>query len=218
MNQPTPALQSLSPRYTDNERRLFYPARVMTPTEVEQATMKYPDRVRRAVLGKWFLCGDLSPGMFDMVRRNLKGDLPARLTAFASPTGVSYGVVSHQFCGYAHRFILPLYEPKASELLHGIGDQPLMYMFGRDEDTEALVFPGPFGATAFLPMLAMAHAVEGEQLHDALAELPDVIHTLKQPMHVPSISGEQVTRVDVSVLLPTQSLKRFWGVGAEGAR
>jgi hypothetical protein len=205
--------------FSDDERRLFYPATILTPKEVLQRTERYPEKVRSVVRGNWFLCGDLSEQMFDMVKANWPGDLSIRVTGFASPIGVYYGVLSHQTKGHAHRFVLPLYEPSAGELLAAIQRAPLMFMLGRDEDVEAMVLPCPLPASDFAPLLGLSSRPAGEQLRDAVAELPNVISALKEPAQVPTaIRDHTVTHVDVSVLLPTQSLKMVLGQVQEEAQ
>ncbi|NML45935.1 hypothetical protein HHL11_19455 [Ramlibacter sp. G-1-2-2] len=203
------ARQALS----DDERRLFYTASILTPEEVAERTEQYPEKVRCVVTGNWFLCGDLSEQMFDLVKADWPGDLSIRVTAFASPIGVYYGVLSHQAKGHAHRFVLPLYEPSAGELLKAIQQTPLMFMLGRDEEVEAMVLPCPLPTRDFAPLLALCSQPAREQLRDAVAELPNVISVLKEPAQVPTaIHGREVTHVDVSVLLPTQSLKTVLGL------
>lgn len=200
--------------FSDDERRLFYPASILTPEQVLKTTEKYPENVRAQVLGNWFLCGDLSEAMFDLVKANWPGDLSIRITAFASPIGVYYGVVSHQTKGYAHRFVLPLYEPGAAELLKSIQLTPFMFMLGRDEEDEAMVLPCPLPGRDFAPLLALCRRPLNEHLLDAVAELPKVISILKEPSQVPtSVRGQEVTHVDVSVLLPTESLKTVLASG-----
>lgn len=194
--------------FSDDERRLFYPASILSPEQVVKTTAKHPEHVRAQVLGKWFLCGDLSERMFDLVKAEWPGDLSIRVTAFASPIGVYYGVVSHQARGYAHRFVLPLYEPSAGELLQSIQHHPLMFMLGRDEEEEAMVLPCPLPGHDFAPLLALCRRPGSEQLRDAVAELPNVLRVLKEPTQVPTaVRGQEVAHVDVSVLLPTESLK-----------
>jgi hypothetical protein len=206
MNQTDQQTLPASP-FSADERRLFYPASILTPEEVVKRTEQYPEKVRSVVHGKWFLCGDFSEQMFDTVKADWPGDLSIRLTAFASPIGVYYGVLSHQAKGFAHRFVLPLYEPSAGELLRGIQQTPLMFMFGRDEEVEAMVLPSPLPARDFAPLLGLFSRPGREQLLDAVAEMPSVISTLKEPNQVPTaIPQQDVTHVDVSVLLPTQSL------------
>jgi hypothetical protein len=216
MNQKemrAPANRSLA----DDERRLFYTASILTPEEVADRTERYPEKVRSVVTGNWFLCGDLSEQMFDLVKADWPGDLSIRVTAFASPIGVYYGVLSHQAKGHAHRFVLPLYEPSAGELLKAIQQTPLMFMLGRDEEVEAMVLPCPLPTRDFAPLLGLCSQPAREQLRDAVAELPNVISVLKEPAQVPTaIHGREVTHVDVSVLLPTQSLKTVLGL-AKGA-
>lgn len=198
---------------SDDERRLFYTATVLRPDEVAARTERYPEKVRSVVRGNWFLCGDLSEQMFDMVKTDWPGDLSIRATGFASPIGVYYGVVSHQSKGHAHRFVLPLYEPSAGELLKAIQQAPLMFMLGRDEEEEAMVLPCPLPTRDLAPLLALCSQPAREQLRDAVAELPNVISALKEPAQVPTaIHGREVTHVDVSVLLPTHSLKAVLGL------
>jgi hypothetical protein len=205
--------------FSDDERRLFYPATILTPEEVLRRSALYPENVRSVVCGNWFLCGDLSEQMFDMVKENWPGDLSIRVTGFASPAGVYYGVVSHQTKGHAHRFVLPLYEPSAAGLLAAIQRAPLMFMLGRDEEEEAMVLPSPLPASDFAPLLGLSSTPDGEQLRDAVGELPTVISVLKEPGKVPTaIRDHAVTHVDVSVLLPIQSLKKVLReTSAEGA-
>lgn len=203
--------------FSDDERRLFYTATILTPEEVAERTERYPEKVRSVVRGNWFLCGDFSEQMFDVVKTDWPGDLSIRVTAFASPIGVYYGVVSHQVKGHAHRFVLPLYEPGAGNLLQAIQQHPLMFMLGRDEEVEAMVLPCPLPGRDFAPLLALCSQPSGEQLLDAVAELANVISLLKEPAQVPtSIRGREVTHVDLSVLLPTQSLKTVLERGKGG--
>jgi hypothetical protein len=197
-----------------DERRLFYPASILTPEQVVKNTTKHPAHVRAQVLGKWFLCGDLSERMFDLVKAEWPGDLSIRVTAFSSPIGVNYGVVSHQARSYAHRFVLPLYEPSAGELLKAIQQKPLMFMLGRDDEEEAMVLPCPLPGHDFAPLVALCRQPGCEQLRDAVAELPNVLRVLKEPSQVPTaVRGQEVAHVDVSVLLPTESLKSVLASG-----
>ena len=199
---------------TDAERRFFYPASILTPEQVLKNTKSYPENVRASVRGKWFLCGDFSERMFDLVKADFPGDLSIRVTVFASAIGVYYGVVSHQVKDHAHRFVLPLYEPSAVELLQSVQKLPLMFMLGRDEEEDAVVLPCPLTGHDFAPLLTLCSSPAVEQLRDAVAELPQVISQLKEPSRVPTaVRGQEVTHVDVSVLLPTVSLKKVLAAG-----
>jgi hypothetical protein len=199
--------------FTDDERRLFYPASILTPERAAATATKQPERVRALFEGKWFLCGDLSAAMFDVVKSDFPSDLSIRVTAFASPIGVYYGVVSHQMRGHAHRFVLPLFEAAAGELLTAIQKHPLMFMWGRDEQEEAMVLPCPLPGRDFAPLLGLCRQPTGEQLRDAVSEVPNVISVMKTPAQVPScVRGQEIVNVDVSVLLPTESLKVLLGL------
>lgn len=195
-------------------RLAVHVARLMKPEEVVTATATYPPAFRERFWGRWSLCGDFSTEMFDSVQAAQSSLLPMRLTAFGSPAGVFYGVISHQFEGHVHRFVLPLYEPRVRQLLECIHRENLMFMAGRSEGAEALVLDSPLEPAGFGPLLALSSEPTSSQLADALEELPLVIDRLRQPAQVPSpMPMEAVRHVEVSVLLPTQSLLKHIKAG-----
>lgn len=189
----------------------FYPARIMDPSEVQHATLGRPSTVQAWTQGKWYVCGDVRSKLFGMLKAEHRDASAVRLTAFNSPAGGSYAVLSHQILGLAHRFLLPLYEPKVEELLLGLQRAELGMLFGNEGKDDAVLLHCPLSALAFAPLLAMTSPLQKETLHDVIAELPMVISAMNQPKQVPSLRrGEFVTDVSVSVVMPSRALTRFF--------
>ena len=109
----------------------FFPARIMDPSEIKTATKDYSSVVNAWTKGKWYLCGDVRSELFAVMKAEIRDAVAVRLTAFDSPAGGSYAVVSHQLFGWAHRFVLPLYEPKVRELFLGLQRDELGFLFGK---------------------------------------------------------------------------------------
>lgn len=108
---------------------------------------------RRQVKGEWYLCGDVQSALFAMMKAEIRDAVSVRLTAFNTPAGGSYAVVSHQLFGWAHRFILPLYEPDVGMFLLGMQRDEMGFMFGNNGATDAVLLHSPLKGPAFAPML-----------------------------------------------------------------
>ena len=188
----------------------FFPARIMNPSEVTNATKDYASVVNAWTKGKWYLCGDVQSELFTVIKAEIRDAVAVRLTAFDSPAGGSYAVVSHQLFGWAHRFVLPLYEPKVRELFLGLQRDELGFLFGNEGGNDAVLLHSPLDGPAFVPLLSRVNPLPRSKLHDVMAELPMVISAMNHPHQVPSLRrGELVTDVSVSVVLPSEALIRF---------
>jgi hypothetical protein len=153
-----------------------------------------------------------------MFKAEFRDEVGVRLTAYDTPAGGSYAVVSHQIFGWVHRFVLPLYEPKVQALLMGLQKEELGFSFGNEGEQDAVLLQCPLGGPAFAPLLAKTNPLPLATLADVLAELPKVISVINQPEQVPSLRrGERVTDVSVSAVLPTQAMTRFLIEKAKGA-
>ena len=189
----------------------FYPARLMTPTEVQKATANQAPEVQKRTEGKWSLCGDVSAPLFAVLSAAFREAVSMRIDSFSSPAGARYAVVSHQVNGFAHRFLLPLYEPRVAEFVAAMRTGKLGFLLGNDGAGDALLIEWPAGCNASVPPVSASTALRRERLHDVLLELPKVINTVKQPLQVPSLRrGEPVIDVSVSVVLPTGALMQLW--------
>jgi hypothetical protein len=204
MHRPT-----LSPEFTGipsgttNQNVRYYFARLMTPSEVTKSTSQQPFEVRRRTEGKWVLCGDVSSFMYKLLKEVPDAPLPTRLTAFNSPAGFSYGVLTHQIGRNQHRFVLGLTDPLVRAFLESIATSGmLMFMLGNDDEEDALLFENPLLPSSFLPLLAMSPEANLEIQRAALSELPLVQAAMGDPSQVPSLfEGYAVQHVSVSLLM-----------------
>lgn len=205
MKKLTYALESCGSPLSDTPQRAsHYFARLMTPSQVDEATQRQPPEVRQKTEGHWVLCGDASASMFHLLKSVPAKQFPARLTAFNSPAGFGYFVLTHQVEHYQHRFLLGLTDPVVRIFLESIANAGKMtFMLGDDDGNDALLLENPLLPNMFMPVLAMAPEVNLETQRAALAELPCVQAVLGAPLQVPSLlKGYAVRYVSVSLLLP----------------
>lgn len=196
----------------------FFPARLMDPLEVKTAIENRPPEVGSWTSGKWYLCGDVRSELFAMFKADFRDAISVRLTAFSTPAGGHYAVVSHQLFGWAHRFVLPLYEPKVQEMLLEMQKAELGFLFGNEGAQDAVLTRSPLSRAAFAPLLAMSNSLPNDSVLKVIAELPRVISSMNQPKQVPSLRrGEKVEDVSVSVVLPTQAIKHMQSKNGQGA-
>lgn len=214
--QGTTPLPTLEPA-SFGDKGTFFTARVMDPAEVKAATENHPCQVGSWTSKKWYLCGDVRSELFAMFKADFRDAIAVRLTAFSTPAGGTYAVVSHQLCGLSHRFVLPLHEPKVHAMLLGLQKAELGFLFGNEGAEDAVLLHSPLGGAAFAPLLARANPIPQEKFHDVMAELPWVITAMNNPSQVPSLRrDERVTDVSVSVVLPTGAMIRFIGEKSKG--
>ena len=196
----------------------FFPARLMDPLEVKTAIKNRPAEVGSWTSGKWYLCGDVRSELFAMFKAEFRDAIAVRLTAYTTPAGGHYAVVSHQLFGWAHRFVLPLYEPKVQEMLIEMQKAELGFLFGNEGAQDAVLTRSPLSRTAFAPLLAMTNPLPKESVLNVIAELPRVISAMNLPKQVPSLRrGEKVEDVSVSVVLPTKAMAQFCIDKSKGA-
>ena len=196
----------------------FFPARLMDPLEVKTAIENRPPEVGSWTNGKWCLCGDVRSELFAMFKAEFRDAIAVRLTAYTTPAGGHYAVVSHQLFGWAHRFILPLYETKVQQMLIEMQKAELGFLFGNEGAQDAVLTRSPLSRTAFAPLLAMTNPLPKESVLNVIAELPRVISAMNLPKQVPSLRrGEKVEDVSVSVVLPTQAMAQFCSHKSKGS-
>jgi hypothetical protein len=188
----------------------FFPARVMTPTQVAAAVADGPDEVKSRAQGKWHLCGDVSNEMFAVLSAAIRSETAMRISAFSAPSGARYGVVTHQVHGFAHRFLLPLYESCVVDLFTALkGGEQLAFLLGRAGNSEALLLKPPQGSlSGFAPLFAMCGPLARGAVGEGIMELARVIEALALPQQIPTLrQGEPVVRVNVSAVMPARTLE-----------
>lgn len=178
-------------------------ARILTPRDATKAAVTYEKDVRENVHGQWLLCGDVSSKMFSRLRDASPNDVATRLTAFNSPGGEAYAVVSHQVGSFQHRLIVCLYDPPVRQLLSAVcAGEPVAYMLGNQGAHLAVFVENPHQPVAYAPLLAMAKVRPVEAQDQALLELPRVVAAMSDVNQVPSLFREPVKTVCNSLLIP----------------
>jgi hypothetical protein len=182
-----------------------YFARLISPPEVAEATLKQPLEVREKTNGHWVLSGDVTEPIFGLLKAAQRKNVGTRITGFTSSGGFSYLVLTHQVERSQHRFLLSLSDPAVRTLLESISaDGKLTFLLGKDDGEDALLLENPWKASAFLPVLAMAPPAGFEVQRAAMKELPDVQDLMGRPNQVPTILQRYaVKEVSVSMLLPS---------------
>jgi hypothetical protein len=181
-------------------------ARLMRPSEVDIATQNQPKNVQARVAGRWMLCGDVSSKMFSLLKQVSTPYFPTRVTGFHSPSGHGYGVVTHQVNGHGlqSRFVLCLSDPKVRDFLAATASQPVSFMLGNDNGSDALILESPLKSNELTPLLAMSQETSQQEQKVELLELPLVLEAVTSLSQVPSLyAGQPVRQVNVSFLLPS---------------
>ena len=214
MNKSSYQASAVAPK-TQKRPSLFFPARLMSPGEVQTAAAREPAEYTKQVKGRWYLCGEVSDQMYRLIAGKPRQDLALRVSGIMTPAGARYGVVTHQLQGHVHRFLLPLYEPRVGDFLLGMKHGRIGFVLGRSETDDAVLLTGAACCEPeFLPLLALADPLPREIVGRVITELSQVIAEVSRPEWVPTCrEGETVVDVSVSVVLPTQTLGGFLAIG-----
>ncbi|WP_427913954.1 hypothetical protein ACPWT1_03065 [Ramlibacter sp. MMS24-I3-19] len=189
---------------------------LMTPDEVARATADRDHPVYGS-LHRWTLCGDVSPAAFDLLQAlHNPAAVNERLTAFSSPAGHSYVVLTHQVSSYQHRYFVPLYDSKVRNCIEDITRNGALGYSLAGESHQALVWSSCIGARDFVPLKAMCGAVpEGEE-EPVLEEYSRLLAEVRHPARIPSVvEGVTVRYASVTAIPPAEvmaQLARRYGV------
>lgn len=207
----TAAAQKYEVPFRASQCGAFSPARLISPIEAKTAFHHHRSEVGGWTSKKWFLCGDVGSEFFALFNTDFRDAIAVRLTTYCTQAGGNYAVISHQLFGCAHRFVLPLYEPKVQAILqelHKTGE--LVFLFGNEREKDAALVRCPLNKATFAPLLAMANPIPRQPLHTAIDELLLVINAMNQPKLVPSLRrGEKVEDVSVSIVLPVHAIAQL---------
>ena len=124
-------------------RAQYTVGRLMSPKEVEEATEDYDHQTRQRVRGHWLLCGDCSQEMFDGIAR--QGEAALRYSLGVSQRGddTKFLVITHQLGNAQHRFLVPMWDPRVSNLLEAFSLGQTSISLARKGDTQAVVLSSP---------------------------------------------------------------------------
>ena len=205
-------------------RAQYTVGRLMSSNDVDEATEDYDHLTRQRVEGHWFLCGDCSQEMFDGIAR--LGAAALRYSVGVSQRGddTKFLVITHQLGNAQHRFLVPMWDPRVSNLLEAFSLGQTSISLARKGDTQAVVLSltadAPF-ALELRKHLNMSMP-EPQQLHALLRAMPEWMETAAEPEHFPNLmEGAAVTDVSLSIvcdaMLPSLSQLLAKKLGANGA-
>lgn len=178
-------------------------AQILTPRETQKIAVTLEKDEREHLHGQWLLCGDVTPLMFTQICGSSPKNVGTRLSAFSSPEGRSYAVVTHQLGGFQHRLTLCLYDPPVREFLKAVSaGEPLRILLGKMGDHAAVTFESRCRPIDYAPLFAMAKVMSTDEQELALMELPNLVEAMSAPAQIPSLFHEPVTVVCNSLLLP----------------
>lgn len=180
----------------------------MSPADVASALTDRPADAR--MMGdRWFVCGEMGPKMYEHLRMRMFTDRSVRVSAFRSPYGGSYCVLTHQVADIQHRFLMPLYESRVAACLADARRSPMGFSLAYGESS-ALILELPAPVVKMLsPVENLCTELGDAELFEVLAEFPLVVASLTAPSQIPSFQPPwEVNEVNLSVLLPTESLDR----------
>lgn len=193
-----------------NGPRFISPARLMSPDEVAKATQDRDTKAKDWLKGLWMLCGDIHKGMFDLLAGMAHLKVACRISAFTSPLQYKYGVFTNQAGPHQHRFIFPLWEPTAVQLLQEICRKNAGFLLSREYEESGLLLPCAVEPAFVSPLLQMCTTPEPGLVEHLLVEMPIAVSTLTQLDSIPSLyEGETVEEVSASLLMPTASLAMY---------
>ena len=187
----------------------LYVGDLLEPKQVAQALEDRPDEAR-LFAGCWFLCGEVSDGMFARMHAHwYEGLAPAvRVIAFCTPLGGTYAVFAHQVEEYQHRMLVPLYDTRVKSCLEGFPH--VGFSLANTTNHRAVVVRAPEQSTA---LGALCRDVRPEERALVVSELTQVVAALTAPEQVPSLRQDwKVRDVSISVVMPSQTIAEMKAV------
>jgi len=189
-----------------------YLGSLMSPADVKRATagraQSLPDELYR-----WTLCGEIDQALFSLLRAcGHPQQGRERLTVVGQSPQVRYAVFTHQAGSFQHRFLVPLYDPKAAAFISAVAHGDAMGYSLAGQGSEAAVWATRLSATELMPLLPMcSESVAGSESM-VLRDYVDVVMRLRDPSCIPSVTkGVDVKLASVSAIAPDCLLDRVAG-------
>jgi hypothetical protein len=183
-------------------------ARLMSPDEVVRALQdRCKDDISR-VGHRWMFCGDVSQTTFERMR-TIVDQVKCRVSAFSTPLGGTYAVLTHQVEMRQHRFLAALYDPAVIRCVASLDREAHGFLLGNDEGSDALEFDGVATGEQLRPLRSLCVSAGAERMRDMLLELPVVVSALSAPYAIPSLDAPgDIEEVSLSVLMPDEVLRQ----------
>ncbi len=192
-----------------NERS-HYLASLFAPDVVAKATAHIPAELRKSN-GCWALCGDVTTGMYELMKTSGTGVLAMNLAGFSTSSGVSCCALIQQAGSYQHRFLLPLFDPGVRRFIESLAvSESVVFNFGNNGGDDSMVLPCLSSADEFKQVLDEYQPVPLEQALAAVGELAVVQALTGVALLMPSlIPGIPVSHVSVSTVMPIALLDKL---------
>ena len=184
----------------------LYTAVLMNPHEVDLAFKVDMVDARNLVLGHWLLTGAVNKELFAKLQVDAGKTTFASLEILCTPAGASYAIFCSQLGQFQHRHTLALYENKVIDFLASASRAPFkMILESSGQTGERMLYNSPLPPEEFIRAQSMCRTIDFEKRSQFIEELPSVIELLMTLNMLPSMNGESVLEVDVSILLPHQA-------------
>jgi len=184
----------------------LHTAVLMNPQEVDLAFRVDMVDQRQLVLGHWLLTGAVNQELFAKLRVDSGKNTFAGLEILCTPAGAAYAIVCSQLGQFQHRHTLALYENKVIDFLSSASRVPFkMILESSGRTGERMLYNSPLPPEEFFRAQSMCQTIDFEKRSEFILELPWVIKHLTTLSMMPSMNGESVQEVDVSILLPHQA-------------
>lgn len=195
----------------------LFTAHILNPEDVLSRIKREGD-VAEQVRGRWVLQGDMQRAFFEALKRKGSWNPVAHITAYSTPGGANYAVITHRLYGFGHRFVLPLYEPHVADFLQAVLTRDVGFALGCEGEEEVVMVFGGIEGFEFMPSLALVQKLEPPALLRVLREIPRVARALLQqdPAGADVPAGEEPMRdVSLSMVVPLECFRQC-GVIGEG--
>lgn len=181
----------------------LHTARLLSPRDAEIAFNDFPEDGLAKVRGYWMLVGAVNKAMYARLRAYGDEPISALLTGFQTPSGAAYAAMCCQIGGSQHRFLLPLYSAEVVKFLRASPDKPLnINLECAGEPNGSMLYNCSLQPDHYISALIVSQMIDQTRFSSFSAELPSAISTATAVDFVPSLNGQAVRDVDVSVLLP----------------
>lgn len=184
----------------------LHTAVLMNPHEVDLAFKVDMVDARHLVLGHWLLTGAVNHELFAKLRVDAGKNTFAGLEILTTPADAAYAVFCSQLGPFQHRHVLPLYEPKVADFMESASREPFKMFVERSGPTgERMLYKSPLPPEDFIWAHSMCQPTDVQKRSEFILELPALIEHLTSLNMMPSMNGESVLEVDVSILLPHEA-------------
>lgn len=188
----------------------LYVGEVRSPDDLAEVLAERSNEERLRLGHRWLFCGNVEPGMFDVLRQEPVDSLHQRVTGFVSKTRAAYGVLTHQVRGYQHRLVLPLFDSEIRQAVAAVSQEPFGFLLSKDGAEESLLLlRSSVTGDSLQGLPGLRKEVSDAELPAMIAELPDIVMAITDAERIPSLVEQPTQSVSVSFVMPFNSMARI---------